>query len=392
MIEEQGRKDGRIGAQNAWPVDMLQPGDVYVCDHFELKEDGPSIGDNVGNSIYAKSGNGIVYNGAVRDIVGLNELENFTSFVRSYHPSHHFPSSGPKLNSTMVGINCPTRIGKAVAMPGDVVLGRDGGVLFIPPQLAEKVVKTSEIVRLHDLFGHQRLREGKYTPGQIDAQWSDEIERDFSGWLKERIDKLPCRGSRSKSFSRSGADKGKRLLEWGFSMAQRKPGRAAAGSNREAGPRTPAQMKDVAAHAGVSITTVSHIINDTRDVAPATRERVLAAMRELNYYKNAFGRRLARGRSDSFGLIISDIENPFFAELIKSYERSVMAVGCDTLLFSTDYDRRASRKSGPANDREQGAGRRGDDIAARAGAGGRVDRRRHTGGAAGCGPRAPGAE
>ena len=134
VIAEQGKKDNRIGGQNAWPVDMLQPGDVYVCDHFGLKEDGPSIGDNVGNSIYAKSGNGIVYDGAVRDIVGLNELENFTSFMRSYHPSHHFSTLGDRLNSTMISINAPTRIGKALAMPGDVVLGRDGGVLFIPPQ------------------------------------------------------------------------------------------------------------------------------------------------------------------------------------------------------------------------------------------------------------------
>ena len=140
VVEEQGKQDGRIGGQNAWPVDMLQPGDVYVCDHFGLKIDGPSIGDNVGNAIYAKSGNGIVYNGAVRDIDGLKELENFTSFVRSYHPSHHFSSLGPRLNSTMMGINCPARIGQVMVMPGDVVLGREGGVVFIPPHLAEKVV------------------------------------------------------------------------------------------------------------------------------------------------------------------------------------------------------------------------------------------------------------
>ena len=112
VIEEQGKKDGRIGAQNAWPVDMLQRGDVYVCDHFGMKVNGPSIGDNVGNAIYAKSGNGIVYNGAVRDIQGLKELENFTSFVRSYHPSHHFSTSGPRLNSTMIGINSPTGSGR----------------------------------------------------------------------------------------------------------------------------------------------------------------------------------------------------------------------------------------------------------------------------------------
>jgi regulator of RNase E activity RraA len=161
VIEEQGAKDNRKGATNAWPVDMLQPRDVYVADHFGLKQDGPSIGDNVGNAIYARSGNGIVYDGAVRDINGLNELPNFTSFVRYYDPSHHFGTlaSGARLNSTMVSINGPTRIGHALVMPGDVVLGRNGGVLFIPPQLAERVVKESERTRLEDTFGHLRLRE-----------------------------------------------------------------------------------------------------------------------------------------------------------------------------------------------------------------------------------------
>lgn len=191
VIEAEGKRDGRVGAPNAWAVDMLQPGDVYVCDHFGLKIDGPSIGDNVGSSIYAKSGNGIVYDGAVRDIAGLKELENFVSFVRFYHPSHHFSSSGPRLNSTLISINAPVRIGRATVMPGDVVLGRDGGVIFIPPHLAEKVAVTSEIVRLRDMFGHQRLREGKYAPGQIDARWTPEIEKDFSQWLRDHIDKLP---------------------------------------------------------------------------------------------------------------------------------------------------------------------------------------------------------
>jgi regulator of RNase E activity RraA len=193
VVEEQGKLDHRQGAQNAWPVDMLQPRDVYVCDHFELKQDGPSIGDNVGNAIYARSGNGIVYNGAVRDIEGLKELPNFVSFVRFYDPSHHFGSlnTGPRLNSTMVSINGPTRIGHAMVMPGDVVLGKDGGVLFIPPQLAEKVVKESEMTRLRDIFGHQRLREKKYTAGQIDARWSPAIEADFTEWLRTTTEPLP---------------------------------------------------------------------------------------------------------------------------------------------------------------------------------------------------------
>ncbi|SHJ26986.1 RraA family protein [Pseudozobellia thermophila] len=192
VIDERGHKeDGRVKSQNAWTIDLLQKGDVYVVDQFGAHVDGPTIGDNLGNSIYAKTGNGIVYDGAIRDIDGLKEIGGFTSFFRSYHPSHHLNDPNGALNTTLVGINTPTRIGMATVMPGDVVLGRDGGVIFIPPHLAEKVVKTSEIVRLRDMFGHQRLREQKYTPGQIDSRWSDEIEKDFSEWLNAHIDALP---------------------------------------------------------------------------------------------------------------------------------------------------------------------------------------------------------
>jgi len=191
-IDDQGHnQDGRIKAQNAWTIDLLVKRDVYVVDQFGAHVDGPTIGDNLGNSIFAKTGNGVVYNGALRDIAGLKEIEGFASFFKSYHPSHHLNNPAGALNTTLVGINQPTRIGQATVMPGDVVLGRDGGVIFIPPQLAEKVVQTSEVVRLRDLFGHQRLREQKYTPGQIDTRWSDEIEKDFSEWLNAHIDELP---------------------------------------------------------------------------------------------------------------------------------------------------------------------------------------------------------
>lgn len=191
-INDRGHnKEGRVQSQNSWTIDLLTRRDVYVVDQFEAHVDGPTVGDNLGNSIFTKTGNGIVYFGPLRDVAGLKEIEGFTSFFKSYHPSHHLNNPAGQLNTTLIGINQPTRIGRATVMPGDVVLGRDGGVIFIPPQLAEKVVKTSEIVRLRDMFGHQRLREQKYTPGQIDTRWSDEIERDFSAWLNEHIDELP---------------------------------------------------------------------------------------------------------------------------------------------------------------------------------------------------------
>jgi len=188
VIDSAGKKTGKRG-QNTWAVDLLVKGDVYVADQFGAHKNGPTIGDNVGNAIYARSGNGIVYDGALRDIEGLKEIGGFTSFYTSYDPSYHNPPGD--LNTMIVGINQPTRIRMVTVMPGDIVLGKEGVVVFIPPHLAEKVVKTSEIVRLRDMFGHQRLREGKYTAGQIDARWSNEIEKDFSQWLNAHINELP---------------------------------------------------------------------------------------------------------------------------------------------------------------------------------------------------------
>ena len=187
-IDSAGKKEGRR-AQNVWAVEILVKGDVYVADQFGAHRNGPTIGDNVGNAIYAKTGNGIVYDGALRDVEGLKEIGNFTSYYTSYDPSYHNPQGD--LTTMIVGINQPTRIRTVTVMPGDIVLGKLGVVVFIPPHLAEKVVKTSEIVRLRDLFGHQRLREGKYAAGQIDTRWSDDIEKDFSKWLNDHINELP---------------------------------------------------------------------------------------------------------------------------------------------------------------------------------------------------------
>src|SRR4029078_5744861 len=91
----------------------------------------------------------------------------------------------------LAGINVPIRIGRATVLPGDAVLAKKYGVVFIPAHLLEEVVLNAEFINLRDQFGHQRLREQKYTPGQIDTQWTDEIKKDFLKWLDENPDKLP---------------------------------------------------------------------------------------------------------------------------------------------------------------------------------------------------------
>jgi 4-hydroxy-4-methyl-2-oxoglutarate aldolase len=184
MIDDGGKAEGRIGGSNSWPIDMLQKGDVYVADGMGKIVDGTLIGDNLGNSIFSKSGNGVVFDGSIRDIEGLAEIQGFNAFVRGWDPSF--------IQEVMLtGINVPVRIGRAICLPGDVVLAKREGVLFIPAHLAERVVRTGEATVLRDRFGHQRLKEGKYTPGQIDSRWSEEIRKDFAKWLEENMNDLP---------------------------------------------------------------------------------------------------------------------------------------------------------------------------------------------------------
>ncbi|UCC97363.1 MAG: DUF1080 domain-containing protein [Phycisphaerales bacterium] len=184
LIMRQGKAEGRIGSSNSWPIDMLKKGDVYVADCFGKVPDGTLIGDNLGNAIYANSGNGVIFDAGVRDLEGLEEIKGFNAWCRGADPSF--------LREVMLtAINVPIRVGKALACPGDVVLAKREGIVFIPAHLAEKVVVESEAIMLKDMFGHQRLREGEYTPGQIDGRWSPEIQSDFRSWLKQNIDKLP---------------------------------------------------------------------------------------------------------------------------------------------------------------------------------------------------------
>lgn len=89
-------------------------------------------------------------------------------------------------------------------MPGDVVLGRNGGVIFIPPQLAERVVQDSERTHLEDTFGHLRLREKKYSAGQIDGRWSPAIEQDYHQWLKANEDHLSVPKARVEEILKGG--------------------------------------------------------------------------------------------------------------------------------------------------------------------------------------------
>ena len=98
------------------------------------------------------------------------------------------------------------------------------------------------------------------------------------------------------------------------------------------------KMRDVAAKCGVSVSTVSHVLNNTKLVATATREKVQRVLQEMNFHRDSHARRLARGHSDFLGLIISNIENPFYPGLIKAFEAGALEKGFEVLLCTTNYD------------------------------------------------------
>jgi LacI family transcriptional regulator len=97
-----------------------------------------------------------------------------------------------------------------------------------------------------------------------------------------------------------------------------------------------AKIVDVAKRAGVSVGSVSRVINEHPTVSAATRERVENAVRELSYVPNAIAGSLRSRRSKTIGLIIPDVTNPFFSELALHVERSAAAAGYDLILGNSD--------------------------------------------------------
>ncbi len=184
VIKEKGKQEGHTAAgENSWVIETLQPGDVLVVDLFGKIKDGTFAGDNLGTAIYAKSHNGLVVDGSVRDATGLSEIKGLQIFVRDFDPS--------ALQGVMLmGINVPIRIGRATVMPGDVVVSDAEGVTFIPPQLCEKVADSAEMIHLVDEWGHKMLREGKYAPGQIDGKWTKEMIEEFNAYVAQKGSKL----------------------------------------------------------------------------------------------------------------------------------------------------------------------------------------------------------
>lgn len=179
VILDEGKKEGGVGNENSWPIDMLVPGDVLVVDLFGKIVYGTYAGDNLGTAIFAHSHNGLVVDGSVRDQTGLERINGFRIFVRGVDPT-------ALADVTLMGINVPIRIGQTTVMPGDVVVSDKEGLTFIPPQFCKRVVEVATLIHYEDEWGHMMLREGKFKPGEIDGKWPDSIANEFNKWLESK--------------------------------------------------------------------------------------------------------------------------------------------------------------------------------------------------------------
>lgn len=171
-------EENRRGFFNQWVIDTLVEDDVVVIDLFDKIYKGTFVGGNLATAIATrtKRGGAVIW-GGIRDNQQVVEIENINVYYRGSDPT----GIG---DVTMVGMNVPCRIGRAICLPGDIVLGTPAGVLFIPPHLAELAVVEAEKSQVRDLFGFIRLKEGRYTTAEIDTLWTTGLWDDFLHWFQ----------------------------------------------------------------------------------------------------------------------------------------------------------------------------------------------------------------
>ena len=186
QVRAQGKLEGRAydKATVSWAIPTLVQGDVYVADGYNKPVLGTIVGSNLGNGVYARTGKGVVFYGYVRDAEDLRKIKGFNGWIKGTHPSY-------MRQTILTSINAPIRIGAAVVLPGDAVLAKKDGVLFIPSHLVEHIVLTGEVTKLFDVFGQQRIKEKRYSAGEIDSKWTDAIKKDFKEWTRTYKGQLP---------------------------------------------------------------------------------------------------------------------------------------------------------------------------------------------------------
>ena len=182
--QARAKTHGIESLKNQTAIDMLQPGDVLVVDMFGKKVDGTVVGDNLFYYIMvATHGGGLVVDGAVRDLEGIAQID-MPAYFRATDPT-------PIGNVMLTGINVPIRIGGAMVMPGDLVVGDREGVYFIPPQFAKEVLDRADEIHIHDEWTKKKFAEGKYKSSEIYGSPKDPaLKKEYQDYLQKRLDEI----------------------------------------------------------------------------------------------------------------------------------------------------------------------------------------------------------
>jgi 4-hydroxy-4-methyl-2-oxoglutarate aldolase len=174
-IAKEGKAEGRVSGTNSWPINELQIGDVYVADGFGKIVEGTLIGSNLGNGVAAHTHTGFVFDAGIRDEEENREIPDFNGFYRGYDPSAW-------AQMELTSINAPIRIGRAIVLPGDLVVAKPQGVLFIPAIMAEAAVSSAEFTSLKDAYNFELNRQGK-NGAEFEGGWTPAKYDGFAKWI-----------------------------------------------------------------------------------------------------------------------------------------------------------------------------------------------------------------
>lgn len=177
------KKKGLVGTPNQWIIDSLTQGDVIVIDMYDKIYKGTFVGGNLLTAIQAKTKNGgAVIWGGIRDVEQMYKVPDVQVYYRGIDPT-------PIRDFSMLQMNGAIRLGQgreaAICLPGDVVYGCSGGVLFIPPHLVPSVVDGAVKTQIKDLFGFEMISQNKLTTAQIDKHvWTTEMLDQLMEFIK----------------------------------------------------------------------------------------------------------------------------------------------------------------------------------------------------------------
>jgi 4-hydroxy-4-methyl-2-oxoglutarate aldolase len=191
-IAAEGKSETRQGDNNSWPIEQLQPGDVYVADGFGKVVEGTLIGSNLGSGIAAHTHAGFVFDAGIRDQEENREIPNLNGFYRGYDPSAW-------ADMTLTAIDAPVRIGRAIVLPGDLVLAKTDGVIFIPAILAEAAISSAEFTNLEDTFNFE-LNRSRKNDGEFEGGWTPAKYDALAKWVDAHPEKLKMSRAEFKSL------------------------------------------------------------------------------------------------------------------------------------------------------------------------------------------------